>query len=92
MLKSKQGYTRLRAWLNEYGKSGMTDKEAMKAFLEVENPETINSLRAELMAVSRGEYEEKVFDVLVGRARKARYGSYQQWGKLMLQWMASQRM
>lgn len=89
MLKPKSGYARLRAWLTEYGKSGMTDKEAVSSFVEIENPENVNGLRAELLAVSKGQFEEKAFDILVGRGRKVKHGSYQQWGKLMLQWMAS---
>lgn len=88
MLK-RNPFNRLRQWLSEYGKSGTSDKEAVGSYLEIEGKDTAGGLRAELLAVTRGEFDEEVFDRLVGRARKARHGSYQRWAALMLQWLAS---
>ena len=61
----------------------------MEEFIICEADESINALRFELQLVVSGKFEESVFDILIGNKRKARHGSYVEWAKLMLQWMAS---
>ena len=82
-------YPNLRRWINEYGRSDVEDKRAAEEFAEVESYEAISSLRTELTAVSQGNYDEQIFDQIVRRSRAVKYGSYADWARLMLLWLAS---
>jgi len=58
-------------------------------FREIEAAEALASLRTELRIISTGNFNEQVIDQIVGRDRKLRYGSYQDWAKLILVWLAA---
>lgn len=89
MEKQSPYYKNLMYWLDNYGKSGAPDDRAVHDFMICEATEAINSLRAELVAIAEGAYNEANFDQLVGPKRKMKHGSYDAWAKLMLLWMAS---
>ena len=76
-------------WIREYGDTGCDEKRAVFTFMEVETSQAAASLRSELYRISQGSLDDEYLDQLVGKKRMARYGSYQNWAGLMLQWMAS---
>ena len=82
-------YPKVIQWVKEYGSSGADDRRAVSDFMTVETQELIASLRNELASIAKGNYEARLMDQLVGAKRKDRHGSYQEWARLMLQWMAN---
>ena len=82
-------YTRVRQWVMEYGAPGSEDKRGAIDYMEIEAHESISALRAELASMSQGNYNQDILDRLVGPARRQRYGSYDEWAKTMLRWMAN---
>ena len=88
---SKPIYTKVYAWVKDYGSSGAEDSRAVRDYMEVESREAISSFQAELMGISRGNYEEEKLDVLVGVKRKTRFGTYARWAKMMLLWMSEHK-
>lgn len=82
-------YTRVRQWVQEYGVPGSDDKRGAIDYMEIEAAEAISALRAELAAMIQGNYNEEVLDRLVGPGRKQRHGSYEEWARSMLRWMAN---
>lgn len=82
-------YARVKAWIDQYGNSGIEDRRALDDFMTIETGEAVASLRNELIGVSRGNYSEETMDKLVGVKRKVLHGAYDAWAKLMLQWMAN---
>lgn len=84
-------YTKVHYWVKNYGAPGVEDLRAVHDFVIVEPNEAIASLRAELVGMSKGNYRDDVLDKLIGGGRRSRYGSYAEWAKLMILWMASVR-
>jgi hypothetical protein len=80
-------YSRVSQWIKEYGVPGSDERRAAVGFLEIEAHETISSLRGELIALSNGRFEEATMDKIVGKARKLKYGSYEEWARSLLRWM-----
>lgn len=79
----------LKYWKDNYTKPGMPDKRAVEDFIECETSEIIKLFRLELQSVLQGNYTVESLDVLIGPGRVARHGSYEDWAKLMLQWIAA---
>lgn len=86
--KTTHCYPRITLWIKEYGNRGGEDQRAANDFVEIESHEAISSLRAELYGVSQGRYEDSLLDKTVGQGRRVRHGSYAEWAKIMLRWMA----
>ena len=82
------GYRRLATWAREYGKAGAPDQRALQDFMEVETNETITALRAEIVALSHGNFLERTMDGILGKGRKLKHGSYEGWAKMALLWMS----
>jgi len=76
-------------WIDNYGSSGIPDQRAVQDFMDCETRELVDGLRNELVGLVQGAVTEEVLDQIVGQKRKGQYGSYVEWGKLMLLWMAS---
>ena len=87
--KQTAAFPRIKAWCDIYGKSEADDKRAVEDFMTCEANEAIVSLRAELVAASRGTFDDRTFDAIVGQKRRIRHGSYDAWAKMMLLWMAN---
>ncbi|MGA1192645.1 MAG: hypothetical protein ACO3XO_10245 [Bdellovibrionota bacterium] len=81
-------YPEILYWYVTYCNAGITDQRAVETFIDCENRERVNTLRIQLYAVSQGKYDESVLLRQLGRDRKDRYGSFQRWAKMMLQWIA----
>lgn len=84
-------YPRLNQWCKEYGRSDVPDQRGIGDFMECETTEQVKALQAELIAISEKRYDERIFDQLIGNRRKSKFGSYHEWAKMMLQWIASYR-
>ncbi len=82
-------YSRIAEWVREYGSSGADDMRALRDYIEIEANESISSLRTELHSLARGNYIEETIQKLVGAKRKVRHGTFDEWAKSMLRWMAA---
>lgn len=82
-------YTRIKSWVDEYGNAGQEDKRAIEEFIMIEAAEAVNLLRGELMQMAKGNYSQDNLDKIVGIKRRVKHGSYDEWAKLMLIWMAN---
>ena len=80
-------YTKVREWVQAYGRPDVPDDRGVQDFMLCESLEHVRGLQAELVAMADGRFEEKVLDDVLGMRRKGRYGSYTAWAKLMLQWI-----
>ncbi len=87
--EKKYYYKQVQYWLQNYGNAGNPDQRAVETYMDCETTEAVGSLRNELIGISRGNYEDKSMDLTVGVKRRMRHGTYQEWARLMLLWMAS---
>jgi hypothetical protein len=87
--EKKYYYKQVNYWLQMYGNSGIPDQRAVETYIDCETSEAVQSLRNELIGISRGNYQDAPFDVSVGVKRRVRHGTYQEWARLMLLWMAN---
>jgi len=76
-------------WAQNYGSAGSSDQRAVETFMECETREQVSPLRAQLYTISQGNCNKDTLDKIVGRNREVKHGSYEQWAKMMLLWMAS---
>ena len=86
--KESYGFPALRAFIQGYARSDVPDQRAIQDFLECETGEVVRPLQAELMLVAAGNFDKEIFDKAIGVKRRARHESYENWAKLMLQWIA----
>lgn len=70
------------------GPADNNDQKATKYFKQYESQEKVRRLQSELLLVSQGMVSIKVLDAIIKKTRKAKYKTYEHWGKLMLQWLA----
>lgn len=81
-------YQRVHYWVQNYGQSGIEDKQAVENFIECETRESVKLLQQELILLAEGKFKEEILDKLVGKKRAVKYVSYVEWAKLMLLWIA----
>ena len=81
-------FKQIRELTKVYGISGTTDKVAIQNFMECENDDTVRSLRNELTGISAGNFPDDTLKPLLGEARRAKYGAYEDWAKRMIIFMA----
>lgn len=60
------------------------DKKAVNIFKEFEPTEKLKRIKTELTAISQGRVNPKLLEAQVGPARRGRYGSFEQWSKVVL--------
>ena len=82
-------YKQVRYFIDTYGKAGIPDQRAVQDFMDCETGESVNSLRGELIGMTNQKFKEEILDTAVGAKRKILYESYDNWARLMLQWIAS---
>lgn len=73
--------------MDNYGFGDWEDKKALENFVICETSEVQRPLQAQLYTISQGQYEEEVLAKVVGKKRLAKYGTYDNWAKLMLMWL-----
>jgi len=88
---SSRPYPRIKEFVSVYANGSGDDQRSAQSFCDCEANETIESLRSELISVSSGNFNPNTFDLLVGKGRIGKYGSYDNWAKLVLQWIANYR-
>lgn len=82
-------YKRLRMWVDEYASAGIPDQKALEVFIECETDETIRLFRNEIMSVSKGNFNEETMDRILGKGRKAKHKTYEEWAQLALLWLST---
>ena len=82
-------FNRLRMWIREYSRSVGEDQRAIQDFMECETTEAVKALQAELYQIRQGNYLDEALEKLVGKPRKEKFGTYEEWAKMMLMWIAS---
>ncbi len=82
-------YTRIPYWIEHYGKAGLPEQKAVEVFMDCETREMISSFRNEIQGIAQGNFQEESLDKIVGVSRKIKFGSYQEWAKLILLWIAN---
>jgi hypothetical protein len=84
-------FPRIKEFVSTYANGTGDDKRSAQTYCDCESDEAVEALRRELTAVAHGNFNADAFDLTVGKARVAKYGSYNQWAKLCLQWIAHSR-
>lgn len=84
-------FPKIRELLSLYSNDGTPDTTAVHTFMDCENEDTIRSLRNELSGIAAGNFMEENLQGTLGPQRKAKHGSYAEWAKRMLIWMAEYR-
>ncbi len=81
-------YEKIRYFKDNYLRPGYPDQRAITDFLECENTETVKSFQSILMSISNGSYNPKALESLLGKERVVRFGSYEEWARILLMWIA----
>lgn len=71
--------------------TGDTDQRDLGVFKSYETKERFRQLQSELQWVKEDLVDSAVCDKVIGKTRRSRYQSYQNWGRLMLLWAISAR-
>ena len=87
--KTPYGFPKIREWIQAYGRPDIPDQRGVQDLMECETSEVVRALQAELMMVTAGKFDAANFDKAIGTRRRAKHDSYENWAKLMLQWIAS---
>lgn len=87
--KNKVAYPKVKYWVDGYGSAGAEDKKAVELFVTCEATEAVASLRAELISMSRGNFDQTTLDLLIGQNRRLKHGTFDAWARMMLLWLAS---
>lgn len=82
-------YKNLVYWVRNYGSAGIPDQRAIETFIDCETDEMIAATRSELTAVTSGKFTEAIMDQCIGASRRLKYGTYIEWAKMMLLWIAN---
>ena len=81
-------YDKIKYWIEHYAPPGVEDRRAVHDFLECETEDVVKLFRSQLHVISQGSYDEEVMNKVVGKKRHIKHGSYQEWARLMLLWIA----
>lgn len=84
-------FPHLKSFMTSYAAGTTDDGRSVGVFMECEAQESVASLRAELRAISAGNFSIETLHTIVGKGRCAKHGTYDQWAAAMLRWMASHR-
>ena len=81
-------YNKIKYWVDNYAASSTDDKRAVENFMECETREVVASFRGELIQVANRNFNPDSLQILIGGGRTLKHGSFEEWAKIMLQWMA----
>jgi len=84
-------YNRIKYWVENYAITSSDDKRAVEDFIECETREIVSAFRAELIQIVSGNFSPETLQVLIGGGRSLKYGSFDEWAKMMLLWIANYR-
>jgi len=88
-MTARRIFKNITYWIQTYGMSGAPDRKSVEDFMECETDEAVNGLRAELYTVSQGKFDKDYLDQIVGLKRSVKHGTYEEWARIMVLWMAS---
>lgn len=77
-------YKQLRYFLTGYAGPGIEDRRALESYIECETREAVSILRAELIGIKNGNFDEEIMKQILGPSRLARHTNYIEWAKVML--------
>jgi len=86
-MSEHRSFDKILAWIQNYGQGGIEDQKGAENCVICETDEFINPLRAQLHFISKGEFDEEALDRVIGVKRRLKYGSYENWAKLMIFWL-----
>ena len=87
MPDSAFNYDRISFYVENYGHPEVDEQRAVENFIICESAEALPALIAQLSSVAKGGSTEEVMDQVAGKRRKVKYGSYENWAKLVLLWI-----
>jgi hypothetical protein len=74
----------LEGYMKGYARScGNNDQKAAKLFTEYEPGDKVNRLKREVAQVVQGIVAEPTLVRVIGNARKAKYGGFEKWARMM---------
>ena len=82
-------YKQVVFWVQQYGSSGAPDQRGIETFKDCETTEAVKILHNELRGIMAGNYKMESMDALIGVKRRVKHGSYEEWAKIMLLWLAN---
>ena len=82
-------YKQITYWAQQYGNSGSPDQRAVETYMDCETREAVSTLQNELRGLTVSGAMPEVLDKTIGAKRRMKHGSYQEWAKMMLLWMAN---
>ena len=91
MPESALEFDRISYFVQNYGHPEVDEQRAVENFIICESPEVLPALIAQLHRIVKGNCNEEVIDQVAGKRRKVKYGSYENWAKLMLLWISQAR-
>lgn len=80
-------FDKVQFWVTNYGFGDWDDQKAMENFVICETAEVAKPLLAQLYTISQGQYEQETLEKVVGKKRLGKYGTYENWAKLMQMWL-----
>ena len=81
------GFDKIIYWNQNYAAGGIEDRRAIGDVRLCESAEFLKPFESQLYTISQGTFDEENLHQIVGLKRKIKHGSYEQWAKLMLQWL-----
>lgn len=82
-------FSRLKHWNDDYAVGATNDKQAVENYVFCETRELVGSLRTELSQIIVGNFKPESLQAILGKERMLRHGSFENWARLMLQWLAA---
>ncbi|MBX7137927.1 MAG: hypothetical protein K1X83_08090 [Oligoflexia bacterium] len=80
-------FDKIRFWVQTYALGDVDDQRSIENFIICESDEMVRPLQSQLYMVAKGGFDEEWMDKQVGLKRKVKYGSWENWARLMLQWI-----
>ena len=87
-----KGLPNLDFYQKTYGKScGNNDDRAGRVFKEYENNDRIKRVKAELIAISQSKVSPELCERIMGKTRKAKFGTWEKWAIMLINVISSGR-
>ena len=83
-------YREIKRWFDTYA-GGCEDLRSLHTFMDCEPTDRIVQLRLEFNGIAQGHANDELLIKLIGASRKLKHGSFQEWARLCLLWMASHK-
>jgi hypothetical protein len=81
----------VKYWYDNYAQGSPDDQRSVENFCVCESTEAIRIFQNELIGIMNGNHRAETLDIILGKDRVLKHGTYEEWAKLMLRWMAEAR-